>query len=483
VRRSSKAEKPQPATPAGMEKVRVTKEFIQPIEASTKQVIEVNADDVTDVTDEPQLDRFDKFFARVREEQGWRIVIYRLNSFHKDGRTDLRADKTYVGNIVFDPDTYLDDVQRMWPEGGTFKIQSKTPDNEWFEQWTETIAPVRNPTAAGAPQTHYFIQQQPAQQQTTTEPRDTLKEFLASLKTVKEIKEVIGDNGQQQQPIREATPVTVEPPPLQDRIIEAALNAALKTEEPKTIAGLLQSYLNPRSDEFSWKELIGEVIKPMVPMFMGLVGAYMQNQALRQQQQAQAGQQASATQNTQGQLPPARTPGTVLIQSAQGAVYEVDYTSQVPDGYTTIAGSFVPSVQSPQQQQPTFTMPTFEIPQNAMPSQAPLEPRTANEDEEAEMAEGDLIDSLVSMLQDCVNRAASDPAVVEAARKEIVEFKQRFPKLDQFITMLASAPPIFVIGMLSMQYPGVAPLVNNPVAIQVIEDLQAALKQKDDELQ
>jgi len=490
VRRTSKADKPQPATPAGMEKVRVTKEFIQPIEPSNgKTTIEIDAADVTDVTDEPQLDRFEKFFNRVREEQGWRIVIYRLNSFHKDGRTDMRADKTYVGNIVFDPDTYLDDIQRMWPEGGTFKIQSKTPDNDWADQWTETIAPVRNPTAAGAPQAHYFIQPSaPQSTQPAEPPRDTLKEFLTNLKTVKEIREAIGGDVTTTTSTPVVHPTVVEPPSIQDKIIEAALNAALKTEKPETIAGLLQSYLNPKSDELSWKEIIGEVIKPLLPLAGAIITTVLQRQA-----QQQAMTQANVVQPTQAQLQGA--PPLITIQHGEtGRMVQIPATQPIPDGWYSVQfqGNLSEAAQAqitqPASIQPAFTMPMMEIPQNP-PSGIPIasmeQPGFSSvqpvEQDEDEMAENDLLDSLVDMLQDCVNRAASDPNVIEAGKREIVEFKQRFPKLTGIIDLLTTQPPVFVIGLLSGMYPSVAPLVNNPIAVQVIEDLQAALKRPEQE--
>lgn len=469
VRRTKAAEKPQPATPAGMEKVRVTKEFIQPIETSNgKTTIEIDPADVTEITDDPPLDRFEKFFNRVREEQGWRIVIYRLNSFHKDGRTDMRADKTYVGNIVFDPDTYLDDIQRMWPEGGTFKIQSKTPDNDWADQWTENVAPVRNPSSAGASQAHYFIQQQPAQPQAPIEQRDTLKEFLSSLKTIKEVKEVLG-NGESS--AVQATPVqaVVEPPPLQDKIVDVALNYLIKTEKPETVADVLKNYLGVGAkDEFSWKEIISEVIKPLVPLAGAVITSILQAQAARQQQ----GQTANVAHPTQPQL-------AAPMQQQQ---------AQIPIPTQAQFGPGVDQMQMYGQPAPGFTIPTMEIPQNspdgipiASTGQIGFSSTQPVEQDEDEMAENDLLDSLVDMLQDSVNRAASDPNVIEAGRREIIEFKQRFPKLTGMIDLLTTQPPVFVIGLLSGMYPNVAPLVNNPVAVQVIEDLQAALKRPEQE--
>lgn len=475
--RRKKADTP-PATPVaqqpGFKKVRRTEEFIEAVkdDSAQPQTITIPAEVIED--DEP-VDRFEEFFSRVRDQQGWTLLVYRLNTFDKDGKTDLRGNNTYMGRITFDPDTYLDDIQSMCPEGGAFKLQAKTPDNRYSEQWMEKVAPIKSNKLASASNTHYIIQPQgngqPAEPQ-----RDTLKEFLASLKTVKEIKEVIG-NGEP--PPVQATPVqaVVEPPPLQDRIIEAALNAALKTEKPETVAGLLQSYLNPRSDEFSWKEIIGEVVKPMVPMFMGLLSAYMQNQA-RQQQAAVY--QASVAQNTQQALPPPQTqpPSAYRIRNQQtGEENIMPVFMALPDGWTVVG----PAEYAPQAtpafpaSQDTFVMPTMEIPQNAP---APMSQIADTEDED-EMAENELLDGLVDMLQDCVNRAASDPTVIEAGRKEIADFRKRFPSMTRMIDMLASAPPVAVIGMLSFNYPAVAPLVNNAVAVQVIEDLQAALKRED----
>lgn len=453
-RASTKKAQESPTQQPGFKKVRRTEEFIEAVKDETQPtVITVPA---TEIEDEEPLDRFEQFFAQVRDQQGWTLLVYRLNNFFKDGKTDLRGDKTYVGRITFDPDTYLDDIQAMCLDGGAFKLQAKTPDGHFSEQWVEQIMPLKSNKAAAAANTHFFIQP-PANGQPAPEPRDTLKEFLQSLKTVKEIKEVIGGNENHNPPIAPVT--TIEREPLQERIISAALDAVLK-EKPADAADILKAYLAPAKDDFSWGEIIKELIKPLAPIAMGLLQAYAANQARAAQQpppQNGQPQQAALPAMTTPPMQPQAPQPTVTIQNmATGDVTGYPAGMEPPPGWMVV--------------QP-FTamadMPPASVTQPTQPD---------NPEDETDMAQDELLDTLANMLDDCVRRGMSDPAVIESGRQMIVDFKTKFPKLDAFIGMLVTMPPQGVLGFLAMQFSELAPLVNNPVAIQVITDLQAAIK-------
>lgn len=454
--RRKKAESPAtiPQQPLGIKKVRRTEEYQEAVKPEEERpVITIPAEVVED---EEPVDRFEEFFSRVRDQQGWTLLVYRLNSFDKDGKTDLRGNNTYMGRITFDPDSYLDDVQAMCPEGGAFKLQAKTPDNRYSEQWVEKVAPLKVTRAPGS--THYIIQPSANGNEVPEPPRDTLAEFLKSLKTVKEIKEVIG-NGET--PVREAIPVaaTVEREPLQDRIIGAALESVFKSGKPETAEEILRAYIAPQREE-GWTELIKELVKPLAPIVMNIIAAYMQGQAARAQAQ---GQVAQAQQAPQPQLPPQSNPQpwdqplTVPPTSSMSFPLEIPQNAEPYDTLQPGMNPFAPS----QTMMPTVTASSDE-------------PLTFEEEEE--MGRDDLVYSLAEMLEQCVRRAAADPNTIELGRLEVVKYKQRFPMMTGIIDALTTLPPEAIIGMLAMKVPEVAAMINNDVARQTILDFQAALR-------
>lgn len=425
------------------------------------QTVNVQATPIDEETSDDLLD----FLAELEEEIGLSLRVDRLPQYSANGKWHKGATFEFCDNIPINKGdlksgAYMSTIRDLFGPAA-YRCTLREVGAGIIKSWPIKIAaPIAQPQQRQVG-TSVIYQTQPQSNGEPAPPRDTLQELLDAGEKVGKLRKVFGWDHEAPQPTPMPIAPVVEPAPLQDRIVEAALNFALKTEKPETVAGLLQSYLNPRQDDFSWKEIIGEVVKPMIPMFMGLVSAYMHNQAVRAQQQAQAAQ----GQNGQGQqqaLPPSSPASfqdsTMFHQPTQTAP---------PFQYWPEAGS----VQTPPVQPgPTVMYPTMNMPQTTS-AMALTEPEDTDE-----MAQDDLLEYLVGALQECVNRAASDPVVIEAGRREIAEFRARFPKLTQFVDMLASAPPVFVIGLLAGQFPTVAPLVNNPVAVRVIEDLQAALK-------
>lgn len=433
-----------------MKKVRTTEEYLAPIEEKTPP-IDIPAREILE-DDEP-LDKIGEFFNRIEVEQGWRIVVWRLPSFNRDGRSDSRADKVYLGNIPLDPDHYLETVQEMWGEG-TYKFESKDPDSKFGPKWVEHIGskPMPNQPRGGV---HYIVQPNgngaPGEVAPPPPVRDTLQELLDAGEKAQKLKKVFG--WEQEAPAREAIPVaaTVEREPLQDRIIGAALESVFKSGKPETAEEILRAYIAPQREE-GWAELIKELVKPLAPIVMNIIAAYMQGQAARAQAQGQA---ATVAPPVQPQLPPQAEPN--------------------------------PSPYAPQ-------FPPLEIPQNAepydtfqqgigqtaapMPGLSLVQPQDdpMTEEEEEEMGRDDLVYSLAEMLEACVRQAAANPNTIELGRLEVVKYKQRFPLMTGVIDALTTLPPEAIIGMLAMKVPEVAAMINNDVARQTILDFQAALR-------
>ena len=459
VRRKKTEQAPSGPVP-GLKKVRTTVEYQEPIEEKA-QTIEIPAREI--IEDDEPLDKIGEFFNRIEVEQGWRIVVWRLPSFNRDGRSDSRADKVYLGNIPLDPDHYLETVQDMWG-AGTFKFESKDPDSKFGPKWVEHIGEKPTPQNQNGRGVHYIMQGNGNVPPVEPAPvRDTLQELLDAGEKAQKLKRVFG--WESEAPAVQATPVTatVEREPLQDRIIGAALEAALKSERSEqTLSDVLKAYLAPQKDE-SWVDLVKELVKPLAPVVMNLIGAYMQAQAARAQ-----GQSAPPAQ-PQIAPPPVQTnptdatwatatpfPGQQPTISSQWPALEVPGNAPVYDTFQ--GGSIAPA-----------PLPGF-------PTTRPQDPDPFTEEDEEEMGRDDLVYNLAEMLESCVRMAASDPATVEAGRQEVMKYKARFPMMTGVIDALTTLPPEAIIGMLAMKVPQIATMINNDVAKQTIRDFQDALK-------
>lgn len=456
VRRKKTDEQVEQVPPVPSMKVVERREYMTPMQAAQPQEPQTITVQATPVDEESGDDLLD-FLAELEEEIGLSLRVDRLPQYSANGKWHKGATFEFCDNIPINKSdlksgAYMSTIRDLFGPAA-YRCTLREVGAGIIKSWPIKIAaPIAQPQQR---QSNVIYQTQPqGNGQPTEAPRDALDEAVRVLEKVDRILKLSGRTQEAPTPPAPVIQPTQEKEPLENRIFEAALNYALKEEKPETISSLLQSVINPKQDDFGWKEIIGEVVKPMIPMFMGLVSAYMQAQAVKAQQQAQV---ANGTQPAQQALQP--------MQPQQ---------PQPPAQYWPDSSMWQQPQPIPMQPGKVATFPAMDMPQNPIGDIKRVDnPQPEDEDE---MAEDNLLDDLVGMLQDCVNRAASDPDIIEAGRQEIIAFRARFPKASQMLDMLASAPPIAVIGLLSYNYPAVAPLVNNPVAVQVIEDLQAALK-------
>lgn len=421
--------------------------------------------------EEEQGDELLDFLAELEEEIGLSLRVDRLPQYTANGKWNKGAAFEFCDNIPVNKSDlksgqYMAMIRDLFGPAA-YRCTLREVGAGIIRSWPIKIAaPMQPPSQPRSNGSNIIYQQQASGEPPVT--RDTLQELLDAGEKMGKLKKIFGWDQQAPQPVAQPTVATVEREPLQDRIIGAALDAVMK-EKPADAADILRAYINPPSDSFSWKEIIGEVVKPLLPVVMNLVGAYMANA----QRQAQAQQ---PTQPQQAQLPamappvfvqqpqpPAQAAMLAIQNMATGDLSSIPMGTEPPPGWMIV----------------TATMPAMEIPHNGQPAPAlQPQPMLQNQpvEDEDEMAETDLIETLAEMLDDCVRRSVSDPRVIEAGRQKLVEFKTKFPALDRLIGMLVTMPPQAVLGFLAMQYEELTPLVTNPIAIQVITDLQAAIK-------
>lgn len=469
--RRAKAQ-PAPQAPPDDDRVKVVerREYVQRVSSqppAEKPPIDIVVAPVEEESGDDLLD----FLTELEEEIGLSLRVDRLPQYSVNGKWNKGAAFEFCDNIPVNKSdlksgAYMSMIRDLFGPAA-YRCTLREVGAGIIRSWPIKIAAPMSQPQQRAPGSSVIYQQASAE---PLPQRDTLKEFLESLKTVKAIREVFGDTNYVQ-PVAPVTP-TVEREPLQDRIIGAALDAVLK-EKPSDAADILRAYVSPPKED-SWGDILKELVKPLAPVLMGALAAFAQPRAPQQATGQPTPQQAPLP---QGALPPMPPPPVYTDMGPQQPPPAVTIQNMVngnlmmyPAGVEPPPGWMV--MPTPDQMPPGYIEQgqTF----STGPSQPVLQPDET--EGENEMAENELIETMVDMLDDCVRRMVSDPAVIEVAKQKLVAFKANYPALDRLIGMLVTMPPQAVLGFLALQYHELAPLVDNPIAVQVITDLQAAIK-------
>jgi hypothetical protein len=445
----------------GMETVKVIKEYTQPIQPTGEPTTKSNVTFVTEPTEDFPPDpneRIYNFLEQIRGEQNWRLVVFRLPNFNRDGRTDMRGPKVYCGNIPFEPDSYLDTIQDLCPEGGTFKIQAKNPEGQFSEQWIEHLMPIRK--NANSQQVFLAAPLTAA----TAPPVDTMDQFLTFAKRASEIREALG----WQTPSQATAPapaVEIErQAPLTERLTDALVMKLVETGKPDALDRALDAITGKR--EPTWVEtIINDVIKPLIPAVLPLAQMFIQNAAARQAAMPQPAQIPAG--NFTGRLPDPLPGQNTWPPVANQASYDPSQRA-APPGYPQ---GFQPQPQ-PQSQAVISPFQSQSQGTNYMPqSSTPIAP-VHGEQNNSDDPFSELTEYLFEALENCIDAGMVDLQAIESSHAKIQAFCNQYPNLAGFVMNFAKGKPETTLGMMIASQPEIQSWQSNPVAIEAIKALQ-----------
>lgn len=196
-------------------------------------------------------DPTERFITEMRSSPSkWDMCVYRLPNYDYDGRTDTRAHRERVGKLTFNPDTYEDDITRLYARPG--KVNTFLPlilkDNSIYSQLpvvrTEPQTPEENPAA--------YTQQPAMMNGAIAPPVDPFLQLEKTLEFLARVRRVIPEPEPQAQPQVNTT----------EQALLQIMNA--DGEVVESITDRLKGLMRRKDDgarEIGWMDLIMEAIK------------------------------------------------------------------------------------------------------------------------------------------------------------------------------------------------------------------------------
>lgn len=397
--------------------------------------------------DDDDVDPIDRLLEDVEDnEQGYVIRVDRLPQYNQDGRVGRGAMRVFCDEIPATLD-YLTAIKSSYG-GGTYKLTLKDEIRRIVKQWAVTIAgdPVTAPK-----------QNQPALPATiiATQPMsegDELDRLIKLGEKYQRLRTLFGNSEEQQSnklpasTVIDQVPQTIERS-LEERITEKIIDKVFDSGEQSNstmIDRVIDKYFGAPEPKETWASIAGDLLKPLVPVLVPVLTSAIARSAAQPAVVSAVG---------------------VPMQAARQPALSVAPRVEFPQPH--------PFVGRPDRSCEVCGLPDrSDIHQLAQSSTPTLE-KSSNEEDEPQMK---LIDSLVDMLDACVQRAAADPEVIEKGWQEVEAFKQKNPMLAGFVQTLASGSPEMVLGMLIALYPDIASIQGNPIVLESISALQARLK-------
>lgn len=401
-------------------------------------------DDLLDYEDE-----IERFLNELDQERGYALRVDKLPDFKRTGNWNpgrAVVPREFQGEIPFSVHSYLSDIQSLYGPGDfllTLKDSSRQIVRKWPERIGGPVQPPLTPAVAGSTGISTAV---PAKQ---GEPEmDSIEGFVRVAERLTKLRKAMGWEHEPPQAAPVLSPTAEPPRTLEEKIFEKLFDLAGSRED--VADRLLSKYLQPEKEDFSWSDVIKEVLKPIAeaaaPLVPALIGAYLR------------GTQPAALGGTAAGAPP---PRPTAVPSAMPPMGPHAFTGR-SDQWCEVCN-----------------LPDRHPIHNRTPlTSATVAPEPDGLEDEAPQME--LIDSLVKMLDFCIRQSVADPAVIEQGYKEVQEFETAHPFLAAFVHSLASGPPEMVLGILLGVYPELSQaLVGNPVALEAIAALQAKLKGED----
>jgi hypothetical protein len=388
-------------------------------------------------------DDIEAFLLSLTDDENYVLRVDQMPDFQHTMRFGRGVRTIYMGEIVFNPSTYLRDIQSMFGPGDYRLTVFRQPGHTFKKRWAESIAAPRQPPGSTPAPAQNQMTMVPYQAQAPVAPVDpfdglfTMAERFAKLQKALIIQPAQQTNNQPQGQSNNPAPNISGDVP-QDRVLASLLELAGKNDGLAT--KLLGRYLG-ESDEGPpwWATLLEKVAPVILPQLLPRLLAWLPPIAPGPGQAPQL-----AGMPPPFQIPP---PPSFVPPPPPGAAQGVA-DSQPPMGLEVF----------------TEEPPSPWIPQ---PGEANM-----NEPDAPQFV---LIDDLVLMLRQCLDAGKVIESHIETGAAAVRKTAAANPDLQGMISMLVTGTPDGAMGMLTLIYPELAIVRSHPVAIASIEALQKAL--------
>lgn len=229
--------------------------------AEARPALPSESDDVDDdtsvVNDSLSLDdKVEQFLDRLQaEEPEYTAKVYRLPFYRTSQKTDTRSGRIHLGTIVFDPETYEDEISERWVRPdltNAFYIEVRK-DGQYhrslpvltYETEAADVEPATSPAAASMPLTN-AIPIQPAPLETFEQQLSQVERFMGMMAKFSKL--------------TNPAPVAVAPAPAPVEVTEESALVKLLMADDDTAAKLRKSALVKligvgSAPEPSWMEM------------------------------------------------------------------------------------------------------------------------------------------------------------------------------------------------------------------------------------